>query len=82
MLVVAEGNRTTVSIVNKGINKVLYMIERDLAHIRFLRSRSEKGEYLHTEDLDFLDEKRIELESVLTNIDSILQSQASREAML
>ena len=58
------------------------MIERDLAHLRFLFVRVAKGEYLTSEDLDFVLKMQVEIKAVYEGIEEILESQRMLEACL
>ncbi len=47
------------------------MIERDLARLRFLHNVFRKGGYLIPEDLDFVIQKKQEIEAIGEGIDEI-----------
>lgn len=51
------------------------MIEKDLAHLRFLHNISAKGGYLDSTDIDFVIQKKAEIEAIKNGIDEILKIQ-------
>lgn len=58
------------------------MIEKDLAHLRFLHNVCMKGGYLNSSDLDFVIQKKQELEAVCEGIEEILETQRCLEMNL